>query len=1016
MAIKCPKCRSDNTDTARYCSNCAASLQPSENAPAIQTKTLETPKPFDKKTIAGKYQILEELGKGGMGIVYKAKDTKLDRIVALKFLPPELTQDDDVRERFIQEAKTAAALNHPNITVIHEIDEDEGRTFIAMEFIGGQSLKEKTKSGPLEIDDAVRIASQVADGLQEAHEKGIVHRDIKPANIMLTEKGQAKIVDFGIAKLVGQVRLTRTGTTIGTVAYMSPEQAKGDEVDHRSDIWSMGVVLYEMLTGELPFKGNREQTMIYSILNADPVTPQTYRKDISIRVLDLLEKTLQKNPADRFQSSLDFRNALESCAKRAAKIPAETERHNLPVRLTSFIGREKEIEEIKCLLDEYRLVTLTGSGGCGKTRLAIQVVTGLVSEFEDGVWFVDLAPIKEPALVSETIAGVLKVKEESHRPLVETIVDRWKEKLLLIVLDNCEHLIEACSRTVEHLLGEIPGLHILATSREALSVPGEITWLVPSLSLPDSDQIHDVEKIRESSEAARLFEDRAKGVQQAFLLTSKNASAVIKICQHLDGIPLAIELAATRVKFLGLNDILKRLDERFQVLAGGTRGAMERHKTLRAAVDWSYELLEQEEKFLFNSLAVFVGGFDMDAIENVCPDQQVTNDSVLDLFASLVDKSLVVTETQSDGSIRYRLQETLRHYAKEKLAEDGEEEAYRKRHFDHYHKLAEKAYSEHLDETSMWLGRLEIEHENMRAALDWAHAYPDKLLELTGALGWFWLAHSHFNTGSAYLSMALAKQQERSFTVARAWYGLGMIQLWRGEFVEGASSVEKSMALWQELGEQKELAHALIDLGRFSSAVGDHEKGMSFSEQGLKIAEGLADAKLICRSKESLCFGYICQFRADIAEPMAKQTMAEAMKLNMPREIMMTRHYYADCALERDEFEEAERRYSEALKTALDYGDIWEAAAEMSGMAMGIAGQGRHIKALRLNGAAINKFEELGAIEALTAIKFWHILMEKNIGRAKNELGEKVAAELDNEGRRMGFEKAVEYALDFDKD
>jgi non-specific serine/threonine protein kinase len=1013
MAVKCPKCQSENTETASYCSNCAASLQPSEKAPSIQTKTLETPKSFDKKTVAGKYQILEELGKGGMGIVCKARDTKLDRIVALKFLPPELTRDGEAKERFIQEAKTTAALNHPNITVIHEIDEDEGRTFIAMEFIGGQSLKEKTKSGPLEIDDAVRIASQVADGLQEAHEKGIVHRDIKPANIMLTEKNQAKIVDFGIAKLVGQVRLTRTGTTIGTVAYMSPEQAKGDSVDHRSDIWSMGVVLYEMLTGELPFKGNREQTMIYSILNADSVSPKEYREDLSDHLSAVIDKALQKNPTYRFQSADEFLKALKSPGPES-KISVGQEKHNLPVQLTSFIGREKEIEEIKRLLDEHRLVTLTGAGGCGKTRLAIQVVTGFVSDFEDGVWFVELAPITEPDLIPEAFAGVLKVKEEPHRPLTETIVTRWKEKNVLIVLDNCEHLVEACSRTAECLLREIPRLHILATSREALCAPGEITWRVPSLSLPESDRIEDVEKIRESSEAVRLFEDRAKAIQQEFRLTEKSASAVIQICQHLDGIPLAIELAAARAKLLGLDDILKRLDERFQILAGGTRGVMDRHKTLRAAVDWSYDLLTQEEKFLFNRLAVFVGGFDMDAVEKVGTNQQVAEECVLELFASLVDKSLVVTETQADGSVRYGLLETLRHYAREKLAESGEEDVYQKRHFEYYHELAETAYFRRLDETSKWLDCLEKEHENLWAALDWARSFPEKLLKLAGAMGWFWHAHSHFNTGNEYLGLALNKQEEHSFDVARALFALGIIQSWQNNFSEGLSSIEKSIEIWRELDEHKELIYVLVDVGILKHVLGDHENGMKCGAESLEISQRLENPRLICRSKTHLAFGYVSQFQYEKAESLAKECIALAIELKMPREIMDAKHYYADCALEKDESEEAERRYSEALKAALDYGDMWEAAGEMQGMAMGIAGQGRYKKALRLNGAALKKWEDIGA--TIPTIKFWDILMERNLGRAKKELGEKAAAEFENEGRQMDFDKAVEYALDFDKD
>jgi predicted ATPase/tRNA A-37 threonylcarbamoyl transferase component Bud32 len=1014
MAIKCPKCQSENTDTARYCSNCAASLESDEKGPSIQTKTLETPKPSVRERKAGKYRILEELGKGGMGVVYKARDTRLDRVVALKFLPPELTRDGESKERFILEAKTAAALNHPNISVIHEIDEDEGQTFIAMEYIGGKSLKERIKKGLLNLDDAVSIASQVASGLQEAHEKGIVHRDIKPANIMLTEKDQAKIVDFGIAKLVGQVRLTRTGTTIGTVAYMSPEQAKGEKVDHRSDIWSIGVVLYEMLTGELPFKGNHEQTMIYSILNADPVAPEKYRDDISDRVRHVLERTLQKNPSDRFQSAMEFRNALLSCAEIVTKISSGPGKHNLPVQLTSFVGREKEIEEIRSLLNEHRLVTITGAGGCGKTRLAIHAVTDLVSGFEDGVWFVDLAPITEPDLVPEAIAGVLKVKEEPHRPLSETLIARWKGKRFLIALDNCEHLVEACSRITEHLLREVPELRVLATSREALNAPGEITWRVPSLSLPDSDRIDDVEEMRENSEAVRLFEDRAKAVQRAFLLTEKSASAVLQICRRLDGIPLALELAATRVKLLGLDDILKRLDERFQVLAGGTRGVMERHKTLRAAVDWSYDLLNEEEKSLFNRLAVFMGGFDMEAVENVCTNEQVARERVFDLFSGLVDKSLVVTEIQTDGSVRYRLLETLRHYAREKLTGAGEEDVCRERHFAHYHKLAEKAYSGRLDETSKWLNRLETEHENMREALELARSRPKKFLELAGALGWFWHAHSHFNTGNAYLSSALIGQEEHSFGVARALFALGAIKSWQENFSAGLSAVEKSIQIWRELDEQKELVHVLADVGMVKNALGDHENGMKDSKESVRIAEKLDDPRLICRSKTHLAFGYVTQFQHEKAEPLAEECIEQALKLGMPREIMDARHYYADCALERDESEEAERRYSEALRAALDYGDMWEAAAEMQGMAMGIAGQGRCKKALRLNGAALREWEEIGA--TIPYIAFWDILMERNIGRAKKELGEKDAVALENEGQKMGFERAVDYALDFEKD
>jgi len=288
VAIKCPKCNADNPDTAKFCSDCGTQIVVIEDASV--TKTIQEPIVSSGKIIAGKYKILAELGRGGMGVVYKAKDTRLNRTVALKFLPAELTQDKEAKKRFIQEAQAAAALNHPHICIIHEVDESDDQTFIAMEFIEGQSLKDKLKIGPLNVEEAKDIALQVAEGLKEAHEKGIVHRDIKPANIMLTKKGQAKITDFGLAKLSWGADLTQPSTIMGTVAYMSPEQAKGEEVDHRTDIWSLGAMLYEMLSGERPFQKAQEQALIYSILNDKPTPLSLLRSDIPTQIEKVIEK------------------------------------------------------------------------------------------------------------------------------------------------------------------------------------------------------------------------------------------------------------------------------------------------------------------------------------------------------------------------------------------------------------------------------------------------------------------------------------------------------------------------------------------------------------------------------------------------------------------------------------------------------------------------------------------------------------------------------------------------------
>jgi serine/threonine protein kinase/Tfp pilus assembly protein PilF len=319
--MKCPKCQSDNPDTQQFCGKCGTQLLPSEEISI--TKTLITPTERLQKgsTIAGKYQILEELGRGGMGVVYKAEDTKLKRTVALKFLPPELTHISEVKERFMREAQAAAALDHPNICTVYEFDEAEEKTFISMAYIEGQSLKKRIESGPLELDEALRIALQIAEGLQQAHKKGVVHRDIKSANIMVTEDGQAKIMDFGLARVTGGTLVTQEGMTMGTVTYMSPEQARGEEVDHRTDIWSLGVVLYEVFSGQLPFKGEHEQAVVYSILKEKPEPITDIKADIPVSIEQVVSKALEKDPGRRYQQAEELLDDLKSIS--AGIVPKE---------------------------------------------------------------------------------------------------------------------------------------------------------------------------------------------------------------------------------------------------------------------------------------------------------------------------------------------------------------------------------------------------------------------------------------------------------------------------------------------------------------------------------------------------------------------------------------------------------------------------------------------------------------------------------------------------------------------
>ncbi len=393
-----------------------------------------------------------------------------------------------------------------------------------------------------------------------------------------------------------------------------------------------------------------------------------------------------------------------------------TKSNNLPLQLTSFIGREREIAEVTRLLTTTRLLTLTGSGGCGKTRLAIRAAEGLLDEYADGAWFVDLAPLSDPALIPQTVASVFDLNESRDISPTDLLKNYLRAKNLLLVLDNCEHLILACAELCDALLHTCPDLKILATSREALNISGETAFRVPSLSIPDPLKSVEIETLNQY-ESVRLFIERASAARSDFQLTRANAFAVAQVCQRLDGIPLAIELAAARVNSISVEQIAARIDDLFQLLTGGNRMALQRHQTMRATMDWSYDLLTEPERILFRRLAVFVGGWTLEAAEFVARD----GFNVLDVQSRLVDKSLVLATMTDDGGTRYRLPEPIHQYANDKLSESGEAEQVRSRHLDFFLKFAEEARPKlHSAEQLKLLNRRLSEYENLRVAVEWA--------------------------------------------------------------------------------------------------------------------------------------------------------------------------------------------------------------------------------------------------------------------------------------------------------
>lgn len=432
--------------------------------------------------------------------------------------------------------------------------------------------------------------------------------------------------------------------------------------------------------------------------------------------------------------------------------------NNLPHQLSSFVGREREMVRIGELLGDHRLLTLAGPGGSGKTRLALRMASKVIEDFEDGVWLVELASLSDPDLVPQAVASVFGVRELAGALLSDALADHLQTRNVLLLLDNCEHLVGACASLAEALLRQCPGLRILATSREALGVPGETLFAVPPLSLPDPRHLSAVESLP-GYEATNLFVDRASAVRSEFELTEQNAMTVAEICYRLDGMPLAIELAAARVKVLSVWQISSRLDDSFALLKGGGRTEVHRHRTLRATMDWSYGLLSEVECVLLRRLSVFAGDFTLEAAEAVGAGGGVEENEVLDPLASLVDKSLVLAEDHGAGT-RHRLLETVRQYGQEKLSEAGEEAEAGERHARHYLALAEEADPELKGERQEeWLARLEKENDNLRAAMRFLLDADEveSALRLAWALWLLWWYRGHYREGRGFADAVLAK-------------------------------------------------------------------------------------------------------------------------------------------------------------------------------------------------------------------------------------------------------------------
>ncbi|HZJ22825.1 MAG TPA: AAA family ATPase, partial [Anaerolineales bacterium] len=641
-------------------------------------------------------------------------------------------------------------------------------------------------------------------------------------------------------------------------------------------------------------------------------------------------------------------------------------KNNLPVQLTSFIGREHELAEAKQKLEGARLLTLIGPGGTGKTRLSLQLAADMVPSFNDGVWLVELAPLTDPSLILQSVASILGVREQRGMPLLDIVLNFLRAKNLLLILDNCEHLIEASAQLADQVLHISPNIKIIASSREALGINGETVYRVPSLNLPDPGKV--TRETLEGFESIKLFVERAQAANPNFNLTDSNAASIIQICRRLDGIPLALELAAARIKVFSAEQIATRLDDRFRLLTGGSRTALPRQQTLRALIDWSHDMLSGEERALLRRLSVFSDGWTFEAAEAMCPDIDA-----MELLTQLINKSLVIVEDHAEEP-RYRLLETVRQYARDKLLEAGEAEQMRDWHLEYFHDLAVKAEPRLYGyEALKWVNRLEAEHDNLRAAMEWGiEQHLTVTLEMCVALHPFWFRRGLETEGLMIAEEALSRihtlprlegaaKRQQTTLIANAWLAMGLLAFSRGDNKQAIAADGIAANLARQLGDNSLLARAIGFEASGRLVTGDVQGLDAFIQEGVAAARESGDVfahgmMLGMFASRMMMSGY----DLDAAKVYEDESLALLRKSGNRWGLTMTLMSLGLAARYQGRMEEARSKLSVCLPIFQEIGDQHRANMILSELAHIDRVEGRYDLAAQAYRLTITEWERLG--------------------------------------------------------
>ena len=904
--------------------------------------------PLAPGTYLGPYEIVAPLGAGGMGEVYRARDSRLGRMVAIKVLPGDLSQNVELRQRLEHEARAVSKLSHPNICTLHDIGHHEGIDYLVLEFVEGQTLRKLVTAGVPAMRDVISIAVQITEGLAKAHEVGVIHRDLKPENIIVSAEA-VKILDFGLAKFrLEDEELpdtcvtvhTEPGTFSGTPRYMSPEQASGKPLDFRSDQFSLGLVLYELATGKYAFRRSTQAHTLLAIVQEEPKPIAALNPQVPPPLCWIIERCLAKEPEKRYFSTRDLLRDLIAIRDRLTDLHArrqDARPSNLPVAATAFVGRDKELAALKALLlrPEVRLVTVTGPGGIGKSRLAIEGARDLADDFAAGMYFVPLAAISDASQIILSIAQTVGVSEASGQVPMERLKEYFGNSsgsATLLVIDNFEHLVEAAPLLTE-LLGLARDVKILVTSRAALHVYNEHEFPVPPLALPEAKSASLSEYGKFS--AISLFVQRAQAVKPGFELNEENAPIVAEICARLDGLPLAIELAAARMKLLSVSALRARLASCLQLLTGGARDLPARQQTLRQAIDWSHDLLTEPEQKLFRRLSVFRGGCTLEGVEAVCDTKQDLGVDVLDGMSSMVDKSLVKQTEQADGEPRFVMLETIREYAFSKMEACGEEAQARRAHAAYCLVLAEEGAAEDTSANQTeWLERFEREHDNFRAALDWLteKSNAEWGLRLGIALFRFWEMREHLSEGRDHLErlLKLEKALAPSPARVRALFAAGVLAGEQGDFGSAIGLLQESLKIARELEDKQSVAVSLNGLAVTERDRGNLQTSREMFEETLTLWRELDDATAVARCLSNLANVASLQRDFSYAGALYKECLTMFRGLGDRAGYARALNHQGDVAREQGDSDSARSLYEQSLATFHQLDDLWGVAGALA--------------------------------------------------------------------------------------